>query len=252
MAMSDSKKDPSIRKRRLRIALMISLIVHVCLLVAFVAWRVQVSRSSAQGDPAWVGTTNGTGGADGIGIPEALPPESPAIPADLLQANIDKAIAKSDTLDDAEKLDKLDEQIAKLEATASDETIDELSDRFREWMGAPQRASQPADQPVEGDFDSSTAQFHEVTRTESSDGQWQYRSVLVDAQGRTLEVELGPDEGRTAYETMQRLKRSPLVEKLYRQITMQLLDRILQTREDTNNAGTGRNSSEPDGTTLPE
>jgi hypothetical protein len=51
--------------------------------------------------------------------------------------------------------------------------------------------------------------------------------VLLDALGRTWEVELSEAEGAPLYELMQRIKRSPLLESVYRRIAMPLLDQIL-------------------------
>ena len=223
----------------MRIALAISLVVHVCLLVAFIVWRVQWSRLPDGGDTTSVGSSSDGIGGDGTGTPGPVGPESPTVPADLLRSNVEKAIAKSESLDEQEQLDKLGEQIEKLDATVAEESIDELTGRFHEWTGTEQRASQPAGHPVEGTFDSHTAQFHDVTRIKGPDDRWQYRSILVDAEGRTLEVDLDPEDGRRVYETMQRLRGSPLAEKLYRQIAMPLLDKILKAQENLDKSDAG-------------
>ena len=52
-------------------------------------------------------------------------------------------------------------------------------------------------------------------------------TVLLDAEGRTLEVEVSEQEGKPIYETMQRIKANPLLEQVYRQIVMPLLDQLM-------------------------
>ena len=51
-------------------------------------------------------------------------------------------------------------------------------------------------------------------------------SVLLDAAGRTRETELTAAEGEQLYKTWELIKANPLLEKVYRGIVMQLLDKL--------------------------
>jgi hypothetical protein len=86
----------------------------------------------------------------------------------------------------------------------------------------------PGRHAVAGDFDFDTAQIHDVVRTEAEDGLWDYRTVLVDAEGRTFEVEIDREQGEKTFATFESLKKFPLANQVYRQIAMGLIDRALQ------------------------
>ena len=58
-------------------------------------------------------------------------------------------------------------------------------------------------------------------------GGFRYVTVLLDAQGRTVETEVSQQEGEPVYELMQRIKANPLLEQVYRQIVMPLLDQLV-------------------------
>jgi hypothetical protein len=49
----------------------------------------------------------------------------------------------------------------------------------------------------------------------------------LDAQGRTVEVEMGQSDGERMYVTMERIKANPLLERVYRQIVMPVIDQLL-------------------------
>ena len=56
-------------------------------------------------------------------------------------------------------------------------------------------------------------------------------TVLVDASGRTYEIEMTEEEGEQAYRTMETLSKYPLANKVYRQIAMPLIDQALAKRK---------------------
>jgi hypothetical protein len=70
-----------------------------------------------------------------------------------------------------------------------------------------------------------------VTREAAPDGTWKYQSVLVDAEGRTMQIEMDAASGESSYRTLQTLKAYPLAEKIYRQVTMPLLDKLIKAGE---------------------
>lgn len=162
--------------------------------------------------------------------PEVQVAESPeVISDDVVAERISDAVEQAQQLDDDQKVDRLTVLAERLEDVSSQQSIDELAGAFQQWLGTSSRASEPAAEPPPGDFDFDTAQLHDVRRMEPDDGGVRYLIVMLDAAGRTVEIEVSREEGETAYQTMQRLKSFPLAEKLYRQITMPLLDKLIQT-----------------------
>ena len=112
--------------------------------------------------------------------------------------------------------------------SSSDASIDEMTDQFHNWLALSPRAVEPSPSVDDGEFDFDSAQLHDVRRHVDELGEITYIFVLLDAQGRTHEMSLNEEEGKIGYELMQRVKANPLLEKLYRQIVMPLLDRLIQ------------------------
>jgi hypothetical protein len=160
----------------------------------------------------------------------AQPPEpSPDVTPRQVTATLERAISHFAGKSDEERLSELEKQAARLEKIASEQSVDEIAVKVRDWMHTPERAGHPA-AAVDGEFDFDTAQIHEVLRTGASD-RYTYHAVLVDAHGRTFKVEMTAAEGQRAYATLQSLKSFPLADKVYRQIAMPLIDRALQNSE---------------------
>jgi len=222
---SDNAKGK--RRRWLRFALIVSLVAHLCLLVALCFW---VFRVGGHDD----GTSVAAGETPGQSEPTRRMPDSeppaPEIPDELMQRHIERTIAEAEQLSDEQKLDKLDERLKELEETTSSEAIDEMAEEFHQWLGTKRRATEPAAEPVEGDFDTNTAQVHDMMRRRGPDDRWIYVAVLVDAEGRTMEVDVPAENGELLFDTIERIKKNPLGEKAYRRILMPLLDKLLQPR----------------------
>ena len=144
---------------------------------------------------------------------------------------INKRVEQATQRPEEENLDDFAKQARRLEKISDAESIEAMSDKFHQWLGTKKRASQPAAEPVAGKFDFDSAQIHEVRREQAEDGTWSYICVLVDAEGRSMETELDDIEGEKQYRTFQRLKQFPLAEKVYREIAMPLLDKMLQDRK---------------------
>lgn len=146
----------------------------------------------------------------------------------MVEERLNDVIAESQQLTEQEKLDRLTILAQRAEQISTEQSIDELTDKFHKWLGTEQRATQPASAPVAGPFDFDTAQLHDVKREPNEKGGWRYLATLLDAKGRTMDVEMTEAEGETMFQTMERLKAFPLAEKIYRQITMPLMDNLLK------------------------
>lgn len=164
----------------------------------------------------------------GRSVPEAAAATSePRLETAQIASAVTAAIENSDRVSDQRKQDELRRNLARLEQLATPQSIDDVSGQVRSAMSLPDRALAPAETPIAGPFDFDTAQFHDVVREPRESGGWRYRSVLVDAAGRTLETELDAEQGESVYETMRMIKSSPLGEAVYRSLVMPLLDKMI-------------------------
>lgn len=151
----------------------------------------------------------------------------PSLEPAQIRTAVTAAIESSDRASGERKRDELRRNLARLEQLATPQSVDDLSDQVRAAMSLPARAVAPAERPAAGPFDFDTAQFHDVVREPRDSGGWRYRSILVDAAGRTLEMELDAEQGASVYETMRMIKGSPLGEAVYRSLVMPLLDQMI-------------------------
>lgn len=182
--------------------------------------------STPQAEPVALQTTGGGTKQSARKLPKVTKPDD--VQAEHVQAKMQDIQAQLETLTAEEKLSKLDGAAKQLERISNEKSVAELAAKFQTWLNTTPRASKPADGPVAGKFDSNSAQFHDVTREKNEQGEFRYKATLLDAQGRTQEVELSQEDGESTYRTMQLLKANPLAEQVYRQITIPLLDKLLR------------------------
>ena len=140
------------------------------------------------------------------------------------------------TRTDEENLAVLDEQSERLQQVSSEESIDQMADQFHSWTGTEERATEPApDTPMQtadtvssSNFDTETAQIYDIKKVRSkSTGKIKYKAILLDAQGRTLTMELPEEDGEKLYPIFKKMKQNPLLAQVYRKIVMPLLDKHL-------------------------
>ncbi len=145
----------------------------------------------------------------------------------MVRERIEQVVEEAVGRSDQENLDRLDRLAGRLSEVSREGTVDQLARSFHSMLGTSERAGEPATEPIGGEFDPQTAQFHDVRR-EFPDGQTpQYFAILIDAQGRTIEVAMEAAEGERMYALMRRIKDHPLLERVYRRIAMPLLDQLL-------------------------
>jgi len=214
--------------------LTVSLVLHTGLVAALivVSWRpwwfdawvareartIHVSCSSEAGQSSQPDETT----------PEVQIISDPAdVTTEMVETRLDEVVEESKELSDEEKLARLDQLSDRLPQVSSETSINAMAGALQALLGTEGRAEKPAEEPVGGDFDFDTAQFHDIKRIPKGDGGWRYISVLLDAEGRTIEIELNEEDGRLVYETMERIKANPLLAQVYRQIAMPLFDRML-------------------------
>ena len=145
----------------------------------------------------------------------------------VVQARVDASVAKAAGRSAQENLERLDQISQRLNQVASPSSVGELAGAFQQFVGTKPRANQPVEHSAPDDFDHETAQFHDVKRYAKEPSGWRYVAVLLDAAGRTIEVEMDELEGERVFVTFERIKSNPLLEQVYRQILMPLLDKML-------------------------
>jgi hypothetical protein len=147
---------------------------------------------------------------------------------------ISAIVARHSEQTSGENLKELDRMSKQLDSITSDKAVDDVASSLRKWMGLGARASKPkarGNVPVD-DFDIDSAQLHEVQRTEIKPKKFEFHAVLIDANGKTIKIKMTEHEGNETYALMQRIKANPLLEKIYRQIAMPLLDTLVESARD--------------------
>ncbi len=162
------------------------------------------------------------------GTPEVRIVSDPAdVTAPMVRKRVEEVVEESAALSDADKFARLDTLSQRLNQVADEASINSLAGAMHSLLGTTPRATVPAKEAPRGAFDFDTAQFHDIQRFPKDGGGFCYVTVLLDAQGRTFEAEVTQQEGESIYAAMQRIKANPLLEQVYRQIVMPLLDQLL-------------------------
>ncbi len=153
--------------------------------------------------------------------------------SETVQDKLDEFAKASQARSDDENLDALREELAKLSALSSPESIDQIAKRFEGWMEISERATAEGSTSGEGNFNANSAQILDVRREFGEDGEVRYISIMADAEGRTMEVELDDSFGESTYRTIKRLKANPLADRLYQRIVMPLFDKMIPNPADS-------------------
>jgi hypothetical protein len=174
----------------------------------------------ALGDPRWTELTEGER--------DERTPEQRAAASNFLSDQVMRSIAQAEQHSDEDNLERLRNLAAQQNKISTEESIAAISSQLNKFIGTTARASEPAKEPVPGEFDIDTAQLHDVRREELSGGGFKYTAVLIDSAGRTMDTEMGAAEGESAFKTFELIKQNPLLERVYRGVVMSLLDKVLK------------------------
>ncbi len=171
--------------------------------------------------------------------PRLLPttPDGSTVAEEQVQEAIEAAIDTAGRASQSKKLTELERNLNRLEEIASKESVEQIGGKVRDTLGLKSRASTPDGGPLGGSFDHDTAQFHDIVRVSRANGKEAYRCVMIDREGRTIEIEIDPEQGKVAYDTMQMVKRSPLGDAVYRTLVMPMLDKLLAETKGLGNPG---------------
>jgi hypothetical protein len=168
--------------------------------------------------------------------PVPTTPDGSTVAGEQVQEAIEAAIDTAGRASQSKKLTELERNLSRLEQIASEESVEQIGAKVRDTLGLEPRASTPGGGPLEGSFDHDTAQFQDIVRVNKADGKEAYRCVMIDREGRTMEIEIDPEQGKVAYDTMQMIKRSPLGDAVYRTLVMPMLDKLLAETKGLGNA----------------
>lgn len=208
-----------------RRSIIISVIFHGVLLSSLLCWyipqRVEstnqktLQSSSTNVDPAHAS------------VPPPLPPTPGSnVPAGQIEASLKSAMDQTRDLSNERKLTELEKNLERLDSISSAESVQKTTQKIAGVLGL-SSGPRPNTQPIVGAFDINTAQIHDVTRSRDDNGKWRYQSVLVDAGGRTQQVELSDKNGEATFNTFQQLKKFPMADGIYRELVMPMLQKML-------------------------
>lgn len=222
---STPAEGPKRQRNRLR-SIIVSVSFHLVLLVTLLCWYNPNDTGPAQGLKQK--PSNQSDASPSKSKADSLAPISSAaqVPASEMEASLKTAISQAEELPPERQLSELEKKLRRLNTIASEDSVTETTEKLANTLGL-NPGPTPADRPVEGEFDTSTAQIHDVKRVRSEKGSWLYRSILVDAEGRTQEIQLPQAEGEVSYQTFQQLKQFPMADGIYRQVVMPMLQNML-------------------------
>lgn len=179
-----------------------------------------------------------TPGMDDPRWENAIADQRPAIDRDpagksaestFIQRQIDRSIESGKQRSAQENLDRLSRLSQQLSQKSQSESVDQMA----HFLGSvtKRRAERPVENTSGKSIDVSTAQLHDVVRSIDGDGRKNYRLILIDADGITVDVDIDPETGEQLYRTMRLIKANPLLEAVYRKIVMGIMDSVLPKLE---------------------
>ena len=105
-------------------------------------------------------------------------------------------------------------------------SVDEISNYLQGVAGS-KRATEARTPAEKKPFDPTTAQFDDVLKQTDESGNTIYVAILIDAHGTAVEMDMDEASGAQMYRTMKLIKSNPLLERIYRQMVMGIVDQLL-------------------------
>ena len=148
----------------------------------------------------------------------------------LLAQEIQRGISATSEKTGQENLEELARLSNKLNRVSTEQGVEEVNGTIGRLLGTGERATTPVENTPSGPFDYTSAQVHDVRQETSADGTLRYVAIMLDAAGRTQNVEMDAAHGEQLWRTMQIVKSNPLLERVYRGVVMGLIDQALKER----------------------
>lgn len=150
---------------------------------------------------------------------------------------IDQTMEREEGRTQEEKMSDLIHQRRQLEKMPAEHATKAL-EKVVDFLEARSDRAKEARREVSPDqFDADSAQIdscERIAKDEKDGGGWRYVATLVDANGNSMKVELPESEGASTWRTMQMLKENPVMNAIYRNAVMPLLDRKLEKEKNAN------------------
>ena len=128
-------------------------------------------------------------------------------------------------------LKELDKRLRQLDHLVDSQSIAGTVERVAGAMGLDTDQYQAKPKSSSGRFDPDTAQLIDVKKSQDPLGEFPYSATMVDANGNETVVPMGQTDGEIAFNTFEKMKEFPLVQGLYRQIVMPMLQKIVRSGE---------------------
>lgn len=249
MSSNDSlSKRSRAKPNRLRTAIVITVLLHLVAAGLALIYSPDLRRQlsgGANADPT--GSASAAAPSPPPAAPDPTPKRKKEDPEwnqrveDKVQDNVAKAAARDED-DNRTLLEKRADELNKL---STDESITQMETVLKDALHLESRATAPLANPPAGDFDAKSAQFHEVRRERKDSGGFRYLSVMVDAEGRSMEIELTEAEGESVYKTMKMVQENPLLDKVYRQFVIPAMDKASKASQHVEQAKTDSEKPKP-------
>ena len=224
-----------VKKNWNRRAIIVSIIVNGLIIIALGLCYISFKSDKSSSTPPPVTQSS----------PEPEPPAEPEVvplPGEKAQDTVNRVLEEqaqaAAARTDEENLTVLEEQGERLKKVSSEASIDQIADQFHSWTGTEKRVTEPIkDAPMQtedtvsgSNFDTETAQFYDVKKIRSkTTGDIKYKAVLIDAQGRTMSMELPQEDGERLYPIFKQMKQNPLMGQIYKKIVMPIIDKQLNS-----------------------
>lgn len=238
--LSSNAPEP-VKKNWNRRAIIVSIIINGLIIIALGLCYISFKSDKSSSTPPPVTQS----------VPEPTPPAEPEVvplPGEKAQDTVNRVLEEqaqaAAARTDEENLTVLEEQGERLKKVSSEESIDQIADQFHSWTGTEKRVTEPVkDTPMQtedtvsgSNFDTETAQFYDVKKIRSkTTGEIKYKAVLIDAQGRTMSMDLPKDDGERLYPIFKQMKQNPLMGQIYKKIVMPIIDKQLNSLREQEN-----------------
>ena len=225
--ITEHEEDVPKPRSRYRRAIILSVIAHVVLLLGLFFWYLPSVRQVKEVDAVSAqAAASSNAPASRDSLPEAAN-DAGEIPKEEIEKSIQSQVERFDNLPDEKKLSELEKNLKRLESVATEESVAEVTTTIASTLGLDTEQYAKKEKPADGEFDTTTAQLQDVTRSQGKNGMWSYESVLVDAEGRERTVPMTAAEGETVFQAFEQMKKFPLAEGIYRSVVMPMIQKMM-------------------------
>ena len=180
--------------------------------------------------------------------PHRAKQQAESLPVDpqQLSTQLKRQRNNADHLTDSAKLTKLDKAARKIELLSSQVSVEKMGRLLRRSFGARDRAFAPANPAPPGPFDHDSGLIYTARKQDDAQGNTDVIYVMVDKEGRSLEVTMPAGTSTAAANAIERMNQSPTLSALYEQIVLPMLDVEMQKSDPAPPTAVTRNGKNSD------